>query len=368
MKRIMLISNSFGSLFNFRYELIMTLLKSYEVTLATPMIEADYKNFEAFRSCGCHLVDTAMERRGKNPIQELDLQRRYRKLLKEHRPDLVLTYTIKPNIYAGIACQKLKIPYLATVTGLGTAFEKKGLLQGLATMLYKKSFQGCHTVFFQNESSMQWMKQKGIRKGESTLVPGSGINLNRFTLQPYPTQDIYLYMARIMKEKGAEEFLYSAEKMKELYPQIQILVVGFCEEAYEERIKMLQQRGILTYFGWRDDPETFLAQCSCLINPSYHEGMSNACLEAAAMGRPILASDIPGCKETVTPEKTGMLFPAANAEALFDTWKAFQELSLERKCQMGQEGRKKMEQEFDRKLVVDAYCTTIESVLKDDTK
>ena len=367
MKHIILISNSFGSLYNFRKELILQLLLQYKVTLLTPMTESDYSLYEELKEKGCQLVETPMRRRGKNPFQELQILKTYRRILGQKKPDLVLTYTIKPNVYGAMACQKLGIPYMGTVTGLGMAFEKEGFLQKVSCTLLRKGFSKAEVVFFQNESSKEILLEKGIVKDKSRvrLVPGSGINLEHFPLMPYPEQETFLYMARIMKAKGAEEFFAAMEKMKEKYPDVLFDVVGFCEEAYEEKLKSLEAKGYLRYYGWRNDPETFLANASCLVNPTYHEGMSNVCLEAAATGRPILASDIPGCLETLENGKTGFSFPPKDAQALFETMEKFHLLTREEKEEMGKCGRAKMEREFDRKIVLEMYRKEIHRVLGD---
>ncbi|MGN0347083.1 MAG: glycosyltransferase family 4 protein [Lachnospiraceae bacterium] len=367
MKHIILISNSFGSLYNFRKELILQLLLQYKVTLLTPMNESDYSLYEELKEKGCQLVETPMQRRGKNPFQELQIKKLYCHILRQQKPDLVLTYTIKPNAYGAMACQKLGIPYMGTVTGLGYAFEKEGFLQKVCCTLLRKGFSKAEAVFFQNESSREFLINRGaIRDKEKLrLVPGSGINLEHFAIKPYPEQETFLYMARIMKAKGAEEFFTAMEKMKEKYPDVLFDVVGFCEEAYEEKLKALETKGYLRYYGWRNDPETFLEAASCLVNPTYHEGMSNVCLEAAATGRPILASDIPGCAETLEDGKTGFSFPPKDAKALYDAMEKFHLLTRDEKEEMGKCGRAKMEREFDRKIVMKIYLEEIHRVLGD---
>ena len=367
-KHIVLISNSFGSLYNFRYELILTLLKDYRVTLLTPMEESDYVHFATFMEQGCELLKTPLRRRGKNPFSEWKLISLYVQLLKKLNPDLVLTYTIKPNIYGGMACKKLKIPYFSNVTGLGTAFQKEGMLKKLTVFLFRRGVKHAELIFFQNEESQKVFKRCRIGKGNSKIVPGSGINLDKFPMKPYTEDNAFrfLYMARIMKEKGADEFFAAARRMKEKYKEVEFAVVGFCEETYETQIKELEKQGVITYYGWQDDSASFMAKAGCLVNPSYHEGMSNVCLEAAATGRPMIVSDIPGCRETVENGTNGYLIPAGDGEALLAKMIQFYQLSTKQKAQMGQNGRRKMEQEFDRQLVVEIYCKEIRRVLEND--
>ncbi len=366
LQKIVLISNSFGSLYNFRYELICALLKEYQVTLFTPMDEADYEKFGALKEKGCQLVETPFHRRGKNPLAEIALYRRYLRLLKEAGPSLVLTYTIKPNVYAGMACQKLGIPYMSNVTGLGTAFQKSGLLQWMAVRLYRKGLKKAVRVFIQNQSSRDVLAEKKVLHGNEVLIAGSGINLERFSCLSYEERyaKSFYYIARIMREKGAEEFLEVAERMKNRYPDAQFHVIGFCEDAYEDRIRRMEADGLLTYHGWQDHMQPFFQKAGCVIQPSHHEGMSNVCLEAAASGRPLIVSDIPGCREAVEDGKNGYLFPVTDAGALYQKVEQFYLLSVEEKESMGKYGRDKMIREFDRKKVVERYLTEINDVWK----
>lgn len=364
--KIVLISNSFGSLYNFRYELICALLEEYQVTLLTPMEDADYEKYNELKERGCGLIETPFRRRGKNPLSEIALYRLYLRLLKETAPSLVLTYTIKPNVYAGMACQKLKIPYMSNVTGLGTAFQKDGPLQWMAVRLYRKGLKKAVRVFLQNQSSRDVLAEKEVLHGNDVLMAGSGINLEKFPLFPYEEQyaKSFYYIARIMKEKGAEEFLEVAARMKKKYPEAQFHVIGFCEDAYEERIRRLEAEGLLTYHGWQDHMQPFFQKAGCVIQPSHHEGMSNVCLEAAASGRPLIVSDIPGCREAVEDDKNGYLFPVADAKALYLKVEQFYLLPVEEKEAMGKYGREKMSREFDRRKIVERYLAEIAGVLK----
>lgn len=364
-QKIVLISNSFGSLYNFRFELICALLKEYQVTLFTPMEDSDYEKYDELKEKGCQLIETPFRRRGKNPLSEIALYRRYLRLLKEADPALVLTYTIKPNVYAGMACQKLKIPYMSNVTGLGTAFQKKGPLQWMAVWLYRKGLKEAERVFLQNRSSLEILAEKKVLHSNEVLMAGSGINLEKFVCFPYEEQyaKCFYYIARIMREKGAEEFLEVVTRMKKKYPDTQFHVIGFCEDAYGERIRQMEADGLLTYHGWQDHMQPYFQKAGCVIQPSHHEGMSNVCLEAAASGRPLIVSDIPGCREAVEDGKNGYLFPVTDAEVLYQKVEQFYLLPVEEKEAMGKYGREKMCREFDRKKVVERYLAEIADVL-----
>lgn len=365
MKTLVFVSNSFGSLYNFRQELICQMAEQYRVVIVTPMNDEDYALYETWKARGIFLEETFLSRRGKNPLQEGKLIQQYRRLLERIKPDLVITYTIKPNIYAGMACHRLGIPFFANITGLGSAFQGNGILRLLSAFLYRKSLKNAEVVFMQNKEIESVFHKYGIRGKKMILVPGSGINLEKFRVLPYPEENAnrFLYIARIMKEKGAEEFFYAAEQLKMRYPKACFDVVGFCEETYEEKLKDLETRGVIKYHGWQTDVRMFLQKAGCVVQPSYHEGLSNVCLEAAAAGRPLLVSDIPGCRETVNEGLSGFVFPPGDKTALLDCMERFCRLDYAEKTAMGVEGRKKMEKEFDRKKVVLVYREQIERIL-----
>ncbi|MBQ8261819.1 MAG: glycosyltransferase family 4 protein [Lachnospiraceae bacterium] len=364
MKTLVFVSNSFGSLYNFRQELICQMAEQYRVVIVTPMNDEDYALYETWKARGIFLEETFLSRRGKNPLQEGKLIQQYRRLLERIKPDLVITYTIKPNIYAGMACHRLGIPFFANITGLGSAFQGNGILRLLSAFLYRKSLKNAEVVFMQNKEIESVFHKYGIRGKKMILVPGSGINLEKFRVLPYPEENAnrFLYIARIMKEKGAEEFFYAAEQLKMRCPQACFDVVGFCEETYEEKLKDLETRGVIKYHGWQTDVRMFLQKAGCVVQPSYHEGLSNVCLEAAAAGRPLLVSDIPGCRETVNEGLSGFVFPPGDKTALLDCMERFCRLDYAEKTAMGVEGRKKMEKEFDRKKVVLVYREQIERI------
>lgn len=362
-KRVALISNFFLNLYNFRKELIEALLEKYEVTLLVPMEKEDYERFEDLKSKGCKLIETPLNRRGMNPFADIKVIRNYTRILKALKPDIAITYTIKPNIYAGIACSRLKIPYISNITGLGTAFQKNGLLRFISVRLYRMGLKNARKVFFQNRTSQKVCESFGIAVGKEAFVPGSGINLSRFEYNDYSNsnENEFLYIARIMKEKGADEFFYAARKMKEKYEKVSFGVLGFNEENYDELIKEYSEKKIINFYGWVDNVSDYMEKAGCIVNPSYHEGMSNVCLEGAAMGRVLIASDIPGCQETIDDNVTGFLIEKGSGEALLEAMEKYYKLPIEKKTQMGFAGRKKMEKEFDRRLVVEAYLREVEN-------
>ena len=364
-KKIVMISNSFYSLFSFRIELLTLLNKEYEIFLFCPIEEKAGDKPEQFEAMNIHTRAMCMDRRGTDPFKEFKLCGEIKKYIKEVMPDLVITLTIKPNIYAGLACANLGIPYIANITGLGTAFLKDNLLKKVTVALYKRALRKCNMVFFENTENQRIIKECGILKGPSTVTTGAGVNLERFKKKPYPGDgnETYLFIGRLMKEKGIEEFLFCAEKMKEKYPDTHYIIVGFYDDAYEERVNKLIEKGVIEYHKFTNEPEKYMEKCSVLVQPSYHEGMSNVCLETAATGRPILVSDIPGCRETVIDGESGFKFKSKSADSLLEAMEKFHNLSYEEKVKMGEAGRRHMEKSFDRNAVVNTHMSVIKSII-----
>ncbi len=361
MKRILLAINFDEGLYNFRKELLEALLAAgYETHIALP----DGAYIERLRAMGCIFHDTALSRRGKNPVQEIKLLCRYGRILKEVRPDAVLTYTIKPNIYLGFLCAAKKIPYLPTITGLGTAVEGNGPLQQLTKRLYKAALRRAAVVFFQNDTNEAVFQRLGIAAGRHRMLPGSGVNLERFCYQDFPQEDTagFLFISRIMKEKGIEEYLDAAKAVRARHPKIRFSVLGFLEDDYtqRERFERLQAEGVIAYEGSVEDVIPYIRSSQCIVHPSYYpEGMSNVCLEAAACGRAVITTDRPGCRETVRDGETGFLVRERDSGNLIDTIERFLALPKEQREEMGRRGRRYMEERFDRRIVVENYMEAI---------
>lgn len=357
--KVLILSNIGMGLYKFRKELIEELIKEkHDVNISLPKDEY----VDKFRKLGCKIIDTPLERRGTNPLKDLRLLFNYIKILKQINPDIVLTYTIKPNVYGGIACTFTNTPYIVNVTGLGTSIESGGIIQKLTLMLYKIGLKKASCIFFQNKSNQQFFLEKGIIKGNYRLIPGSGVNLDKHKFEDYPEEKNkirFLFIGRIMKAKGIEELLKAAEIIKEKYPDVQFDIIGPIEEDYEQKLKDLNTKGIINYLGRQDDVHSFIKKSHATILPSYHEGLSNVLLESASTGRPVLASRVPGCMETFDEGISGYGFEARNVESLVKTIIKFINLPYEQKIRMGINGRRKIEKEFDRKIVIDAYLEEI---------
>lgn len=357
-EKILMISNVTGGLVNFRRELLEKLRVEYDVTvLASENIGRD-----TIEGLGCTFINTDFDRHGTNPINEVGLYFKYRTLIKSTAPQIVLTYTIKPNIYAGAACASLGIPYIVNVTGLGSAVENPGVLQKISIPMYRFGIRKAQKVFFQNIDNQKFMLEHGMVTGAYDLLPGSGVNLDRFKLLDYPKGDEvhFVFISRVIKEKGIDQFIDAAIFIHNKYPFTRFHVCGNCEQEYEGILKECQHNGILTYHGRVNDIPGIHTFSSCTIHPTYYpEGMSNVLLESAACGRPIIATRRPGCREIVDDGVNGYLINERDSKDLIDKIEKFLRLSWNQKKDMGLAGRAKVEAEFDRKIVINKYMKEI---------
>lgn len=363
MTRILILANNDIGLYKFRKELIIELLQHHEVFISLP----DGKFVKDLIKLGCTYINTPISRRGTNPITDFKLLQTYNRIIKKTNPDIVLTYTIKPNIYGGLVCRMNKIPYIPNITGLGTAVENKGILQKITILLYKLSMKSAKCIFFQNKDNANFFIKNNIIKGNHKIIPGSGVNLDYYQYLDYPNENQvnFIYISRIMKEKGIEQYLDAATYIKNKYPNTVFHILGFCEESYEEKLKKLEKQGIIKYHGMKNDIRKYLEIIHCTIHPSFYpEGMSNVLLESASSGRPVITTNRTGCKEIVDDNITGYIVEPQDSKDLIEKIESFLNLTFEEKQKMGIAGRNKVEREFNRKIVIDKYKEQINLILE----
>ncbi|MBT2736720.1 glycosyltransferase family 4 protein [Bacillus sp. ISL-7] len=360
--KILVLANFGMGLYNFRKELLEELInQNNEVYISLPNDEYVPK----LKSLGCKFVETLLERRGTNPVKDFKLLLKYIEIIKQIKPDVVLTYTIKPNVYGGLACQFTKTPYITNITGLGTSVENEGVIQKITLMLYKVGLKKASCLFFQNETNLKFFFDQKIVTGKTKLVPGSGVNLEQHSFEEYPEdqeKNRFLFIGRIMKSKGIEELLQAVKIVKEKYPNTQFDLIGNCEEDYNQKLVELNKLGIINYHSQQDDVHSFIKKSHATILPSYHEGTANVLLESASSGRAVLASRVPGCKETFEEDVSGFGYEVRSVESLVEAIIKFINLPYEQKKAMGMAGRKKMENEYDRKIVIKAYIDEINNL------
>ena len=356
--KILILANNDVGLYRFRAELLQALAPLYEVTVSLP----DGVFVPQLKAMGCRFIDTPISRRGTNPIHEAGLLINYLRMIRRVRPDLVLTYTVKPNIYGGLACRLSGIPYIANITGLGTSIENGGLLSRLVLRLYRQGLKKARCVFFQNSRDLDFITQRHIFRGRRRLLPGSGVNLSAHAPLPYPDDKLgirFLFIGRVMRDKGVEELFHAARETVQQHSEASFFLAGECDEDYEKELAALQKEGIVHPLGFVEDIRAHFANCHCVILPSYHEGMANVLLEAAATARPVIATRVPGCRETFDEGVSGLGCDKGDAGDLTRAVLRFLALPHQDKAAMGRAGREKMEREFSRAIVVAAYLEEI---------
>lgn len=362
MKKILVINNGTAGLFGFRREVLESLCKQFLVIV----LAKDTGNLGDLKSMGCKYIASDIEYHGTNLLKEIALISFYKKIISRVKPDVVLTYTIKPNIYGGIACSKMRIPYIANITGLGTAVENEGIMQKITVPLYRLGLRKAQKVFFQNAHNLEFMRKRKMISGAYELLPGSGVNLDRFQLLEYPKRDTidFTFISRVMKEKGIDQYLDAARAICKKYPNAVFHVYGKCDEQYKDVLSRLDAEGVIRYHGYTADVIAVHKESACTIHPSYYpEGMSNVLLESAASGRPVITTDRAGCREAVDDNVSGYIISQKDSQALIQAIEQFLTLSWEERKRMGLAGRVKVEREFNRKIVVDTYVDTINIIL-----
>lgn len=357
-KKILLIANEYSTIINFRMELVKALVdEGYTVGIALPL----HERVKEFVDLGCKYYPLNVDRRSKNPIKDVRLLKDISKILKEFKPSFAFTFTIKPNVYGGLVCALNNTPFAATITGLGSSIQNGGFMRKISLFLYKIGLRKASKVFFQNQENRNLFREEKIFRGDDVLLPGSGVNIERFKLMPYPPDDSinFVFVGRVMKEKGIEELFEAAEYIREKYPNAHFHICGACEEAYNDKLRVLEEKGVIIYHGMIKDMTKIYAGMHCVVHPSYHEGMANVLLESASCGRPIIASNIFGCREAVEEGETGFLIESKNVDSLKTALEKFISLPYVKRKSMGVAGRRKMETGFDRKLVVKKYLEAI---------
>lgn len=369
--KVIILTNNCGGLISFRKEVLEALVQNnYEVVvIAPPSSDIELKKEQEIKEIGCRIINSKnLARRGMNPMKDLALLHEYYKILKREKPEVVLTYTIKPNVYGGLACSWLGIPYIVNITGLGTAVDNPGALQKLTVILYKLALRKAVCIFFQNTGNENFFRKYNINNSKHRLIPGSGVNIAKHSPQPYgsvgPAK--FYFVSRLMKQKGIEEYFAAAEHFKKDNKNLEFHILGRCEENYEERLKDLENKGLIIYHGLQGDVRPFYKDASCLIHPTFYpEGMSNVVLEAASTARPVITTRRHGCMEAVEEGVTGFLFEERDTQGLITQINKFLAMSIEERAEMGRKARLKMEREFDRQIVVETYLDEINKITRD---
>ncbi len=370
---IALLTNNDDDIYCFRKELIEGLIaEGYEMLISCP----SGPKFELMKDIPFIYDDPVIDRRGTNVVADGKLLLHYRKLFKKYKPDVVLTYTAKPNVYASVAARTLGISYINNVTGIGSVVNMTGLKKTVILWLFKTAYRGAACVMFQNSTNMKLAVDSRMIKGDYQLIPGSGVDLKRYPIQPYPDGGdgktgatvIFNYIGRVLHDKGVDDYIEAAKRIKKRYPNTEFNMLGFIEPTeshYEKELAELGKQGIINYRGSQKDVKPWIARAHAIIHPStYGEGMSNVLLENAASGRFLITTDNPGCQETVVDGQSGFIYHGGDVDALVETIEKFLMMDNDTRRTMGAKGRKHVEDNFSRDIVVAAYKDAIRGILK----
>ncbi|MBO6775826.1 MAG: glycosyltransferase family 4 protein [Marinibacterium sp.] len=361
--------NAAWNIWNFRRPLVEALASDgHRITVLAPPDDA----VPELERLGCRVRPLEMSVKGLNPIEDLKLQRRFGRIFREERPDAVLSYTIKNNIFGARAAKPDDVPFLPNVTGLGTAFLSGKLLQTVTEQLYRRSFAALPAVFFQNQDDRDLFLDRRLVKGQQArLLPGSGIDLERFAPAATPAPDeppAFLMIARLLRDKGVVEFVDAARRVKARHPHARFQLLGAVGSENRsaigrETLDAWVAEGVVEYLGTTNDVRPAISAASCVVLPSYREGAPRTLIEAAAMARPLIATDVPGCRAVVDRDVSGYLCDVRSAESLAASMERFLALTPEEQRAMGAAGRTKMERKYDQRLVVDAYREALDLVI-----
>lgn len=367
-RHIVLSCNTAWNIHNFRRGLIRALLEGGDrVTVVTPRDAY----VDQLRALGCDYVELPMDNKGTDPLRDGLLLLRYLRLYRRLKPDAVLHFTIKPVIYGGMTARMLGIPYVSNITGLGTAFLRQDWLTKLVQQLYRISQGRAQRIFFQNSDDAELFHGRHLVPAAcSRVLPGSGIDLERFTLRPMPTdreRPVFLLVARLLWDKGVGEFVEAARIVHRKYPQVRFRLLGFlgvdnATAIDRSTVEQWQRQGVVEYLGSSDDVRPAIEQATCVVLPSYREGTPRSLLEAAAMGRPIIATDVPGCRETVDHGVNGLLCRVRSGEDLAERMLQLLAMDSDALRAMGLAGRRLAETRFDERIVIDAYLEALNSL------
>ena len=366
--RIAIVINTSWNIYNFRLGLVRSFIERGDEVIAIAPKD-DFS--ELLIQEGCTFIPLEMDTKGSNPIKDLFLVYRLYKTYKKAKPDVILQYTIKPNIYGSIAARLLKIPTICNVSGLGTVFLKDNLLSKISQSLYKFAFRFPAKVFFQNDDDKKlFLERRLVREDLTETIPGSGINLEKFPKAP-PAHNqpfVFLLISRIISDKGIYEFVDAIKILKEKGLKARFQLLGAKDPEHKrgislEEIDAWAQNETLEYLGTTSNVQPYIAKADCVVLPSYREGMPRTLLEAGSTGRPIIATDVPGCNHIVDDGINGFLCKVKNAEDLAAKMSKMMALDKAALEVMAENSRLKVENTFSEKIIINKYQEAINNIL-----
>jgi len=370
-KKIAFVANTAWSMFNFRHGLLSRLINDgYQLTIIAPCDEFSDK----LQEMGCAVVHLPMEPKGTNPLQDLKLVYTLYGLYREIAPNFIIHYTIKPNIYGSLAAKLANISSIAITTGLGYTFLNENVVAKVARLLYRLAFSFPKEIWFLNEDDRQeFLQHHLVSKYKAILLHGEGVDLEHFAPQAIAhgatesdeTKSIrFLLIARMLWDKGIGEYVAAARMVKQRYPQAIFQLLGACDVSNpsvitREQIRLWEEEGLVEYLGTTDDVRPFIANTDCMVLPSYREGIPRTMIESASMGKPLIVTDVPGCRDVVIPNQTGLLCSVKDAAALAHCCEKIINMDAEQISKMGEAGRAFIASKFNEELVISQYIKVL---------
>lgn len=365
---VLMTVNSAWNIWNFRRPLAEALVRDgHRITVLAPADDS----VPALKQIGCSFTPLEMSATGLNPLRDYFMTRRLKRVFESLRPDVILSFTIKNNIMGALAARSAGVPIIPTVTGLGTAFLTGGFLRRLTETLYRRSFVHLPVVVFQNEDDRDlFLSRRLVRPFQTRILPGSGIDLERFRIADYPPEaesPTFLMISRLLRDKGVYDFVEAARLVKAQEPGACFQLLGPIDPRSRgsidaREVARWEQEGVVEYLGSSCDVRPFISASHCIVLPSYREGAPRVLIEGAAMGRPLIATDVPGCRQVVDHKITGFLVKARESDVLASACLKFLDLPHAAKRNMGLEGRRKVQRDFDASVVVSGYREAISAL------
>lgn len=370
MKHIVLVGNTSWSMIKFRYGLMKSLiLNGYKVTVVAPKDEY----IQDIKDIGCEYREVDIDNKGSNPIKDIKLIYTFQKIYNELEPDLVIHYTIKPNIYGIIAAKISGIKAFAVITGLGYVFINDSIVSTIAKQLYKFSFRFATKVFFINKDDKnEFLNNNLVNKDKIVVIPGEGINTKYFK-DINKTKKLnkfkFLLIARMLEDKGVFEYIEAGKILSKKYNNFEIGLLGYLgvdnpKAISKQQMDILIQEDYIKYYSSTNDVKPFISQSDCIVLPSYREGISMTLMESASMAKPLIATNVPGCKELIDDEINGYLCEVKSVKDLALKMEMMLKLSEEERIYMGKKGREKMQREFDKSIVIEKYLNIIKKLIR----
>lgn len=369
--KIIICINTAWNLVNFRAGLIRALVANGHDVIAVAPTDAYAPRLAAL---GCRFVPFPMDNGGTHPGRDVLLMYRFLRLFQLERPDVYMGFTVKPNVYGSMVAHILGIPVINNISGLGSVFIKDAWLVRLVRWLYRSALKRSAKVFFQNDDDRQLFIRSGLVRAKFTeLLPGSGIDLNRFgpvhapSFSNVPARFRFLLIARMLRDKGVIEYVEAANLLRKRWPFAEFCLLGFLDVQNPAAISRAEMdkwvaQGVVNYLGVHDDVRAEIVCSDCVVLPSYREGIPRTLLEAAAMSRPIITTDAIGCREVVDDGVNGYLCKVRDTEDLAAKMEEMMSLSASQRSKMGDLGRKKMEREFDEQIVISKYLSALREI------